>query len=112
MRGSSKTGYGTDAAMQDSRLTCILALEIRREETEVIAHCPELRLTDHGRTEQEAESRLRSSIGGFFRICAKNGTLIKVLQDRGILALERQPERYIQVPVPLLAFAQSRTPQH
>jgi hypothetical protein len=70
----------------------------------VIAHCPELRLTDHGSTEKEAEDRLRAAVGGYFRICAKNGTLMKVLQDRGVLGMERQPERSIQVPIPLLAF--------
>jgi hypothetical protein len=96
-------------SMENSRLVCILSVEFRTEGSEVTAHCPELQLTDHGATEQQAEERLRASVGGFIRICAKHGTLIKVLQERGVLGMERQPDRYIQVPVPLVAFETAGT---
>jgi len=94
--------------MENSRMVCILSVELRQEGGESIAHCPELRLTDHGKTDEEAESRLRSAVVSFVQICARKGTLFSVLSERGILKMDRHPERFIEVPIPVLAFEHAR----
>jgi len=96
----------------ESRFVCILSVEFGRDGHEVTAHCSELRLTDHGATEQQAEARLRAAITRYVEICTQQGTLIKVLRERGVLALERQPEHFIQVPIPMAALEETRSAAH
>lgn len=96
----------------DSRFVCILSVEFSKDGQEIAAHCPELRLTDHGATGQQAEARLRAAVSRYVEICAQQGTLIKVLRERGVLALERQPEHFIQVPIPVAALEETRSAAH
>lgn len=88
----------------DSRLVCILSVEFGKNGREVTAHCPELRLTDHGATAEQAEARLRAAVSRFVEICAERGTLIRVLRDRGVFSMAGHPEHSIQVPIPISAL--------
>jgi predicted RNase H-like HicB family nuclease len=94
--------------VESSRFVCILSVQFSRIGEEFIAHCPELRLTDHGATEQQAEARLRAAVTRYVEICVAQGTLIKVLRDRGVLELEGRPEHFIQVPIPVSALEGTR----
>jgi hypothetical protein len=90
----------------------VLSVEITHYEDEVVARCPELRLTDHGATEEQAEAHLRSAVDLFIRTCIDRGTLYKTLHDRGLLTMDRQPARAIHVPIPASALAAQKPAVH
>jgi hypothetical protein len=86
----------------------VLSVQLEQLEGHVAAFCPELNLRDHGDTAEEAEAQLVKSIWLFLRVCAAQGTLDKVLRERGALREGGASGQAIQIPYAALLFESKR----
>lgn len=89
---------------------CRLSVEFHDEFGEIVARCPELRISNHGKTQDEARGSLFRSVSKFFDVCAENGTLFEVLNERKVTHAEviSDNEPTLDVPIPVQAWENSR----
>ena len=96
---------------QFTGVVCRLRVETQEEEGAFVARSPELRMSNHGATPEEAKANLALSLRMFFDICAEKGTLFKVLRERGVQHAEIPPneqDRVLEVPIPVMALENAR----
>jgi len=114
----------------------ILDCELTKEEGLFVARCPKLKVSDSGKTADEATANLRAALSLFFDVCIKRGTLPQVLREAGmeprpapfrqeIMSLESLMKRFqdisddrdsttlaYRVPLTALIEANARTQAH
>ncbi len=92
-------------------VVCKLRVVTFEEMGAVVARCPELHISNHGATREEATERLAGSVEMFFDLCAEKGTLFDVLRERGVLHARVPPDeqgQVLEVPIPLMALENAR----
>jgi len=85
-----------------ARIHAQLNLQITREDDCFVVYCPDLELSSHGDTPEEAKKNFAEVLDIFFDDITERGTLAEVLQECGWTFVENEEEP-LWVPPAIIA---------